>query len=311
MADVVVFLRSKRFFGGHIVTYPLLYALHKHLDGKRIRVVGNDPVSDHYLCLPWALEFVEVKGFWSHCAAVSRRTSVMMALHYTSEKYGLVAGVRRPKTRLGFTNKRVTDGVWTHNLKKNFDEYLAVSNLRLLSEYLPLDVASTSRTCFETIAQTSKHQPCITDVVMMPGGGAGHFKRWGLGNYLSLLAMLRKSLGATLSVTFLLGPDERAEFNALSIAGLPGVHLMMMCPIEDIAHVCIHARLIVANDCGPSHIAQGACVPYVGVYQMPNPQWYWARDYSRSVTPAPVDHGDIQKVSPAQVLAACLEVWRG
>ena len=142
----------------------------------------------------------------------------------------------------------------------------------------------------------------------MPGGGDGEYKRWGLKNFLPLLASLRAALGDHLTATFVLGPDEQEEHAALVAANLPGVHLMMTRPLAEIAHVCIHARLIVANDCGPSHIGQSACVPYVGVFHRHNPQWYWNRPYSRCVTPLG-DCVDIQTIGPEHVLDACLEVW--
>lgn len=308
VSDVVVFIRSMRFFGGHVVTYPLLYALHKHLGGKRVRVIGRDPVDHNYVNLPWPVDFVQATGFWSHVASLPRNARLMMALHYSSDRYGLVAAVRRPAARLGFSNRRITDRVWTHACKKDYDEYLAVANVRLLSQYLPVSIEANARECFETIAAAAEHKPETTDIVLMPGGGAGAFKRWGLPNFLTLLAALRRTLGARLTATFVLGPDEHAEYEALSAAGLPGVQLLMTRPLAEIAHVCIHARLIVANDCGPSHIAQSACVPYVGIIHRANPQWYWERPYSRCVTP-PSLGADIQTITPDRVMDACLDVW--
>ncbi|MYZ43996.1 lipopolysaccharide heptosyltransferase family protein [Achromobacter sp. KS-M25] len=308
MSDVAVFIRSMRFFGGHVVTYPLLYALHRHMGGKRVRIIARDPVDQNYLCLPWPVDFVQAKGFWSHVVSLPRGARLMMALHYTSDRYGLVAAIRRPAARLGFTNKRLTDRVWTHACKKDFEEYLAVANVRLLSQYLPIDIEANARECFETIAASAARSPHATDIVLMPGGGDGEYKRWGLKNFLPLLAGLRAELGEHLTATFVLGPDEHEEHAALVAANLPGVHLMMTRPLAEIAHVCIHARLIVANDCGPSHIGQSACVPYVGVFHRHNPQWYWDRPYSRCVTPLG-DCVDIQTIEPGDVLDACLEVW--
>ena len=101
--------------------------------------------------------------------------------------------------------------------------------------------------------------------------------------------------------------DESEEHAHLMQLNLPNVHLMMSRPLAEIADLCLHARLVVANDCGPSHIAQGSCVPYVGVLCFPNPSWYWNRPYSRAVIP-PDGSNDIQHISAARVLAACREV---
>lgn len=67
------------------------------------------------------------------------------------------------------------------------------------------------------------------------------------------------------------------------------------------------AKLIVANDCGPSHLAQFACVPYVSVLHEPNPEWFWQRSYSRFVTPHD-GSTEISHVSVEDVEKKCREV---
>ena len=78
-------------------------------------------------------------------------------------------------------------------------------------------------------------------------------------------------------------------------------------PPAELAALMRNARLVVSNDCGPSHIAQGLCVPYVGIFNEPNPEWFWARSYTRDVVP---DNGTdaINSIEPARVLRACLDV---
>ena len=141
----------------------------------------------------------------------------------------------------------------------------------------------------------------------LPGGGLGAYKRWRLDHYLNLVALLEQDLGADVRFAFVLGPQEREEHARLLSLAKPNIVLMMSRPLPEIADLCLHARLVVANDCGPSHIAQHACVPYVGVLAFPNPSWYWKRDYSRAVTPLTAGD-DIQSIDARQVLAACRDV---
>jgi len=298
-----------RFMGGQIVAYPLLYALHQHMPHARLRVVARDPVGRDYTDLPWPVEFVQVDGWLDHYRTLGRRTDIMMALHYTSERYGMLAALARPRLRLGFANKRFTDRIWTHRWNKNFNEYLAVANVQLLRQVFDIDIEQNSRACFQALADSADQAITPSDVVFMPGGGAGAYKRWGLNNFLHLHRSLVTRLGNDLSFTVVMGPDEREEYERLRVLALPNVHLMMTRPIAEIAAVCMTAKLIVANDCGPSHVGQGACVPYVGVFHCPNPSWYWDRPYSRCVIPEGEGLGDIQRVTPDQVLRACEAVW--
>jgi len=309
MRNIAVYIRSMRFLGGQIVTWPLLYALHKHWPDSHVRIVARDAVAHQYACLPWPVEFVHAQGFWGLLGGMRRRTDMMLALHYSSERYGLFAAIRRPKLRLGFQNSRMLDRVWTHAWPKDFDEYLGLANMRLLARVLPVDIEANARECFQAIAATSLASDAQTDVVMMPGGGAGHYKRWSLDNYLSVLQMMRARFGQHLSFAFVLGPDEQSEHDRLQALNLPGVSVLMSRPLADIARICLGARLVVANDCGPSHIAQGACVPYVGIINEPNPQWFWARPYARCVTPAGADSGNIHSIAPEQVMSACEALW--
>lgn len=198
-----------------------------------------------------------------------------------------------------------TTACWTHVWPKNFDEYLGLGDIRLLSQVLPVDIEANARDCFQTIADTSTARDAPADIVMMPGGGAGHYKRWRVDNYLAVLQRMRERFGKHLTCAIVLGPDEKAEHARLQALNLPKVVLMMSRPLPDIARICMTARLVVANDCGPSHIAQGTCAPYVGVINEPNPQWFWARPDSRCVTPGPADVGNIHAITPEQVLRAC------
>ena len=77
--------------------------------------------------------------------------------------------------------------------------------------------------------------------------------------------------------------------------------------LSELSAIMLRARLVVANDCGPSHIAQGACVPYVGIFNEPNPEWFWDRPYSAAVVP-PHPKDGIDAITPDDVLHACQNV---
>jgi ADP-heptose:LPS heptosyltransferase len=307
MGNTAVFVRDKGTLGDHIVVYPLLHALHRHVVGSALRVVGSHDAGRFYSLLPWPVDYIRAPDLRSSVRALGRKAHAMIALPCSSERYGLIAALCRPPLRLGYSNNRLSDFAWTHSCIRNEDDYRALTYMYLLNTLVTVDIEANARECFERLAKTAVAPTARADVVLMPGGGLGAYKRWRLAHYLDLVALLEKDMGADTQFTFVLGPDEREEHAHLQQLAKPNIRLMMSRPLSEIADVCLSTRLVVANDCGPSHIAQNACVPYVCVLAFPNPSWYWERPYCRAVTPSN-GIADIQQISAARVLAACREV---
>ena len=156
----------------------------------------------------------------------------------------------------------------------------------------------------QALARSREATPDRADIVFMPGGGAGDYKRWPIESYVVLADLLRERLGSGMRFAFVLGPDEAREHDWLMALNRPDFSLVMSRPVAEIAHLALGARLVVANDCGPSHLAQFACVPYVGVFHESNREWFWARPCAAEVFPADGSF-DIAKVEPRDVLTAC------
>jgi ADP-heptose:LPS heptosyltransferase len=209
--------------------------------------------------------------------------------------------------RIGFDNNRLGDRVWTHRHRKDINEYIGLANLRLLATHREHDAERTARSAFLEIAMPHVGKVRPADIAFIPGGGAGDFKRWSLDNYVALADLFQRHFSGAASFTFVLGPDEAKERDRLVSLGRHDFHIEFCRPAGELAAVMQRARLVVSNDCGPSHIAQGLCVPYVGVFNEPNPEWFWARPYSRDIVPAD-GTTDINSVAPVRVLQESLAV---
>mgnify|MGYP002143199224 CR=1 FL=1 len=146
-------------------------------------------------------------------------------------------------------------------------------------------------------------------MVMMPGGGAGDFKRWPIKDFVRLADLLKPSLDPQASFCFVLGPDESTEYEWLLTLKRADFKFLMTRPLPDIASIVMGAKLVIANDCGPSHLAQFSGVPYVGVFHELNREWFWARENTADVLPADGSN-EIKHVKPEDVLIACLSVLR-
>ena len=112
---------------------------------------------------------------------------------------------------MGFRNNRLSDGAWTHSHPKNIGEYIGLANLRLLGTYRSFDPHQAALNCFREIAEQRKRPVAPVDVVMIPGGGSGPFKRWSIAHYIRLADLLKTSIGRGTQFSFVLGPDEAAE----------------------------------------------------------------------------------------------------
>lgn len=310
MSDIVVFVRSQPRYGDQVVAYPALYLLKEWWPERRIRVVSRYEVGDYYTSLPWVDEFVRADAFGDQLRALPSRACASLTLHHTSERFALINLLRRPALRVGFKNRRLGDCVWTHSHKKDIREYIGLANLRLLETLRGHDAQSTARQCFTQIATLCEGKVKPAEIVLIPGGGSGEFKRWSLDHYLVLADMLQARLGGRAEFTFVLGPAEAAEHDRLARMQRRDFRLAFCRPVAELAALMQHARLIVSNDCGPSHIAQGVCVPYVGVFNDSNPEWFWAREYTREVVPRDVSAG-INSIHPGRVFQACVAVLDG
>lgn len=306
MKEIVVFIRSMQFLGTQIVSYPLLYQIKQFWPASHLRVVAQDNVGKHYLSLPWVDEFVQADRFGAVYQAMNSSADLLIVLHFASEKYGAAALLKRPSYRLGFKNRRMTDFVWTHSYRKDFSEYMGLGNMKLLSVFKPFDPAVAARACVSEIAkQSTSSTPVNADIILMPGGGAGQYKRWPVELFVRLADLLKPALPPDASFCFVLGPDEAKEYEWLLTLGRPDFKFLMTRPLPEIAALIMQAKLVVANDCGPSHLAQFSGVPYVGVFHESNREWFWSR--LTSVDVLPLDGSkEIKNVRPEDVLLACL-----
>jgi len=266
MQEIIVYIRSRAKFGDQIVAFPALYQLKQWWPQATLRVVAQHEVSDYYRVLPWVDECLQARNLYEMLRVLPRRADMVVCLHHTSERYGLVSLLRHSKARLGFSNGRLLDFAWTHSWQKNINEYIGLANLYLLDTYRPLQPQTAVRRCFEQIAALAPPDSPGADIVLIPGGGDGDFKRWGLRNFVALADLLKARLGANTRFSFVLGPAETAEEAALRALDRPDFCLVSGRSIPELAALMLNARLVVANDCGPAHIGQGVCVPYVGVF---------------------------------------------
>jgi len=98
-------------------------------------------------------------------------------------------------------------------------------------------------------------------VYLIPGAGAP-YKEWGVQNYLELADKLAQDLDRD-RIQFILGKKEEWYIAAIENKGFS---VQFNLPLDVLIDRFKKADLIVANDCGPSHIAQIFSHKYVILY---------------------------------------------
>lgn len=307
MANNIVFIRSMRFFGGQLIAYPLLHQIKQLFPADRLTVVADDALDHHYTNTPWVDHFVQARPVGEKLKILRNKTKRVFTLHHSSEKYALLSTLCRVSARVGFRNRRLSDLLWTHSYRKDRNEYVAVANLQLLRRLNDFDIETAARDSMLALAADATPELPKYDVVLMPGGSRCVEKRWPIGSFLELTDRLRKYLGPDARFCFIVGPDEEPEAELLQSIQQPDMTVMVSPTLADIAQVTLTARIVIANDCGPSHIAQNAGAPYVTILDEHDPQWFWQRKTSRCVLP---DDGsnNIRQVTVDRVFDACREV---
>jgi len=306
MQEVVVYIRSMVFLGTQIVSFPLLYQIKQFWPTCHLRVVGQDDLAKHYESLPWVDDYVRANRLKQNYLALNK-PDLVIALHFASEQFSLVSLLKGVKTRIGFRNGRVTDIFWTHSYKKDYSEYMGAANLKLLATYKSFDISVAARDCVTAIADQRTSTPEAAEILFMPCGGAGDYKRWPVKRYVELADLLRTRMGHETKFCFVLGPDEQVEYEWLQSLQRDDFILFANKPLAELAWLTLKAKLIVANDCGPCHYGQFSGVPYVGVFHEPNLEWFWQRSNTGYVVPK-LDNKDIKSIKAPDVFEVAIKV---
>jgi ADP-heptose:LPS heptosyltransferase len=99
-------------------------------------------------------------------------------------------------------------------------------------------------------------------LVLVNPGAARADKRWPAQSFHALARRLAEEAGARAVVLW--GPGE--EDDARAIAGAPGAVLAPPTTLRELIALARRARLMVAADTGPLHLAAAAGTPCVGLY---------------------------------------------
>lgn len=263
---IAVFIENRPFFGALLVHLPLLRELRRHHPCRRIVLLA--PFAEAgLLCALGAADALHRYGRgWTEVRDLLRQLQpeAVYLLRPHSLWLSAVVGFCKAAQRVGF---RSGGGrlLLSRAVRHDVNIYRPRKYLSLLPElpYKTMPLGEHFRELAAAADRTTlSRQPFIA---VLPGGGAGVFKHWGIERFLTVCNDLAAS-ERELRFLFVLG---RAEEHLLPIieATLPAdrVSVLIEAPVAILAAAALEARAALGNDCGPGHVFQMCGCPYVCV----------------------------------------------
>jgi ADP-heptose:LPS heptosyltransferase len=197
--------------------------------------------------------------------------------------------------------------VFSRTIRRDTGIYRAQNYVNLIAGEVPVPPFPDA---IRRLAARSRRTPDAADrpYVLMPCGSEER-KLWGEANFVALAqAIAREDESARFLLV--LGRGEARYVDLFARAGLDArTHALIDGSLPDIAQAVLGARAVVANDCGPSHVAQLSGVPVVlvfgnwdGAAPARIAEWFWPRPGARCLTTR--DAGPIAALAVGDVLAA-------
>ncbi|HTR96477.1 MAG TPA: glycosyltransferase family 9 protein [Candidatus Acidoferrales bacterium] len=262
---IAVFVENRPFFGALIVHLPLLHALRTRHPAARVALFSPFEEAAQLVDLGAADQLVRYTGRFADVRARLARFApdAAIVLRPASRWLDLAVATSGTRERAGFDSwlaplaytRRVPHDTSIYRPRK----YLTLIERREDALAAPLDP------WFRLAAAVAPDARERGELAILPGGGAGDFKRWGAGHFLELAAQLAAD-DASLRFAWVLGPQEAAL--AARIAASPVAErsrCVVARPVAELAALAFSARGAVGNDCGPGHVFQMCGCPFACV----------------------------------------------
>lgn len=234
MKTIVIFMQNRNFFGAQIVHFPLISKLKKKYPDSRIILFSKYNIAN-------------ILGSFKEVDEVVVETSRLETIKkYLSLKADITISLRKQSFftyfLMSFLNFKTTIGYRTL-IMKFFLTRTVMYDVKIYRANNYLRLLGFKEECLKV----SKKRKSF---VLIPGAGKD-FKMWSVKNYIDLAKKLG-DLYPNYSVDFIIGEKEKAMMEF--IPSHFNIHFNVS--IHSLFDSIQKSSFVVANDCGPSHIAQ-------------------------------------------------------
>lgn len=268
--NIIVFIPNKPFFGHLILQMPFFHQLKELNPDSQIIVFSAIKQGNFFLENKLCDKVIYFKKGITEISLIRKIAKEKPAQIYNLKPYStllqLVISFFRSSRRIGFSTG-MNKLAYSTSINYNTSIYKACLYLSMLQN----DFTKESLSYFKNMKDENviQHTDLIT---MMPGGGEGEHKKWGIENFISLAQLILKE-SPSCRIVFILGPMEKEEKQKILLSSVNPYCIILENPtIEAINTLSKKSKCVIANDCGPSHIAQMTDCNYIGV-------WGWEKQH--------------------------------
>lgn len=246
MKNIVVFLQNRDFFGAQIVHIPLLKFLRKKYIGCKIYIVSKHKVSNLLINLSIADEIIYDKNklstFYSY---IKINPNITINLRKNSSFINFYVSLFNFKKKFGFKTF-LTNLFFSKSYKHNNKIYRSINYLNII------DI---------NLFDYSIKKDINKRISIIPGAG-DDFKIWDIKNYIEVAKYLKDKYN-NYEICFIIGEKEKDFLNQIDKNEFK---VYFNLEINKLFNIIETSELTIANDCGPSHIAQISNNKYLILY---------------------------------------------
>ncbi|MDA3947319.1 MAG: hypothetical protein PF439_11640 [Helicobacteraceae bacterium] len=248
--NIAIFMQNRPHFGANLLHIPLIYSLKQCFPDADITLFSKNgtakiltsvmPIKNIHVTKD---KFKEVQTYQKLDADITislRKNSLPVTLAMILLNRNKTYGYANFLSRLFFTKTLP----FNQSLFRT-ESYLALLPDQCPKQYLP------------SIPVQQKH------ICLMPGG-AFDWKHWDIENYLKLADRLKNRL-PEYTVYFVMGEMEEPYVKTIE-AWHNHYEILINQPLKALFELVQSSQLVIANDCGPSHIAQISDVKNIILY---------------------------------------------
>jgi heptosyltransferase-3 len=318
--DARVLIIRVRPLGDMVLLTPALAALHAWRPDLRLSVLAEPSAAPVLEGNPAVTEILFHREFASTIAAIRKRRFSVVFNQHGGPSSALLTAFSGVPARVCWVRRQFS---WAYNVHVDSpaafygrDEVHTVEQ-RMTQFYatglpqgpIPPAAIYPPAPAYASVSRLLAAQgiPAGAGYAVVRPGATHPAKRWLVENFAAIACWLRQQQGIPTIVN--LGPGDEelaAPIHRLCGAEVPVVNGLVL---TELMALLAGARLLVGNDCGPTHIAAAARCPIVVMFGASNPvHWRpWGTEYRLLQSEQPATPG-LPSIRVEQVQAACAEL---
>jgi len=274
MQKIAVFIPSKPFFGATVLLIPFFQNIREQYPNSHIFVFSTTPIIN--ILKP--LQLFDKTEIYSEKKVrpilkplLQYKPDLIINFRSNSERLNFVCLWSFSSKKIGFKSSSLLSFMYHYKPERDKNSYRVLDFFKLLEN--PLFKPHFGFQKISNLANLDQQLPIDKNrinICLMPGGGEGEHKKWGIENFISLVNLIKIKYPNAF-FHFVIGKQEEPEMKILqSQFDKTSVAVYMNETIPHILQIVLTSVITIANDCGPSHLAQMCNGYYIGV-------WGWSK----------------------------------